>query len=321
MEGFEGLIPDDFLPALEEALNAELTPLIRSFPSYINRVYEIRTADDVPFVAKFYRPGRWTAKALQDEHTFLFDCEEAEIPVVCPLKLKNGKSLGSFGGIPFAVFPKKAGRQFDGEAEESWSRLGVLLGRLHAVGQKRKAPARLFLTPEATTRVYVDQLAGDAVSEKRRQAYRDIGARIIDAVTPCFEGMECIRIHGDFHRGNILDRPDTGLLVIDFDDMMNGPPVQDFWLLLPDHYPACKPQLDLLTAGYGQFRDIHPRSGLLIEGLRAMRMIYFTAWVAMQRGDAQFQARFPDFGTDSFWIQEINDLRAQYSHMMEALIP
>jgi Ser/Thr protein kinase RdoA (MazF antagonist) len=319
MNDFSELTPELFLPALEEALGTKLTPLLRPFPSYINRVYEVRSVDEVHYVAKFYRPGRWTLEALRDEHLFLLDCAEAEIPVVCPLKLSNGTTLGASGNISFAVFPKRAGRQFDIEGEESWQRVGALLGRLHNAGQTRKAPARLTLSPQTTTRSYVDLLAENGVSASRRRDFKDICCRIIDLISPHFEGRQSIRIHGDFHRGNILERPDTGLMVIDFDDMMNGTPAQDFWLLMPDHYPACKQALESLLAGYRLFRDPEPRSGLLIEGLRAMRMIYFTAWCNMQRQDFQFQAKFPGWGNDEFWTKEIDDLRVQYANIADAL--
>lgn len=319
MKGFESLTPDYFLPALEKALGLQLTSLIRPFPSYINRVYEIQSEDEAAYVAKFYRPGRWTPQALKDEHDFVFDCAEAEIPVVSPLRLADGESLGNLDGIPFAVFPKKAGRRFDIEGEESWQRMGALLGRLHTVGARRKATARILLDPQVTTRKYVEQLVSDGIVANRREPYRDICFRIVDAVAPHFQGIETHRIHGDFHTGNILERPETGLMVIDFDDMMNGPAVQDIWLLLPDHYPACRRPLDLVLAGYRQFRDIEPRSALLIEGLRAMRMIYFAAWCNLQRDDFQFQSKFPDWGDEAFWSREIQDLRVQYANIMDAL--
>ncbi|OGJ89559.1 MAG: hypothetical protein A2487_14590 [Candidatus Raymondbacteria bacterium RifOxyC12_full_50_8] len=318
MHSFEGLVPDRFLPVLEEALGIELSSLIRPFPSYINRVYEIRTMDDVSYVAKFYRPGRWLIDAIRDEHAFLADCAEVEIPVVCPLQLATGKTLGSLDDIPFAVFPKRAGRRFDIEADESWQRVGTLLSRLHNAGAKRSAPSRLCLAPKTTTQEYVDRLLVDGVADNRKQAFKDICYRIIDTIAPYFENLETIRIHGDFHSGNILERPDTGLMVIDFDDMMNGPPAQDFWLLLPDHYPACKQQLEKLCEGYQMFRDVDQRLPLLIEGLRAMRLIYFTAWCNMQRNDFQFQSKFPNWGSDAFWVQEINDLRVQYANIMDA---
>lgn len=318
MDHYSKLTPDIFLNTLEKSLDKKLTGLARSLPSYINRVYEIQADDGSFFVAKFYRPGRWSMEALQDEHLFLADCEEVEIPVVCPCKLSNGKTLDNLNEIMFTVFPKKAGRQFDIESDENWVRIGTLLGRLHNVGKKRSAPSRLTLTPEKTTRIYIDQLVSDSITDKWKEAYGDICSRIIDFITPHFEGQETIRIHGDFHVGNILHRPGQGLMIIDFDDMMNGPPVQDFWLLMPELYPACQKHLEKLIKGYGQFRDINPRSPLLIEGLRAMRMIYFTAWCSMQRSDFQFQTKFPDWGTDSFWAREVRDLRVQYANMMDA---
>lgn len=319
MDSFSELTPDRFLPALENAIGTELTPLARPFKSYINRVYEVQAPDGTAYIAKFYRPGRWSRDALQDEHAFLADCAEIDIPVVSPIPLQGGRTLGNAGKIFFAVFPKKAGRRFDIEEEASWRRVGVLLGRLHNAGQKRPAPSRQLLMPETTTRTYVRRLVEEAVTVPYRERYSDICARIVDAVAPRFEGLETIRIHGDFHAGNILNRPGEGLMVIDFDDMMNGVPVQDFWLLLPDHYPASEPFLQLLLSGYRQFRDADHRWPFLIEGLRAMRMIYFTAWCGMQRADYQFQAQYPDWGSDRFWAGEVQDLRTQYARMMEAL--
>lgn len=318
MADFTELVPDRFLPALEEALGVKLTPLIRPFPSYINRVYEVQTDDEKSYVAKFYRPGRWTKDALQDEHAFIHDCAEDEIPVVAPLTLKNGTTLGNLDGIHFAVFPKRAGRRFDIENRESWERVGVLLARLHNAGEKRRAPARLTLNPQATTRKYVDQLAESGVNPENRDKFKDVCGRIIDAISPLFEGTEAIRIHGDFHKGNILERPGEGLLLIDFDDMMTGPAVQDLWLLLPDRWPESKPTLELLLEGYGKFREFDMRSTALIEALRAMRMIYFAAWCSLQAGDAQFQARFPGYGSRAFWNQEILDLYEQYEHIIGA---
>ncbi len=315
MDYFSELTPDSFLPVLEEALETELTSLVRPLPSYINRVYEIQAVDKAFYIAKFYRPGRWTVDALMDEHTFLFDCAEIDIPVVCPLKLNNGNTLGKLGMISFAIFPKRAGRQFDIETEENWKRVGTLLGRLHNAGQTKDAPSRLRLNPTTTTREHVDLLVETAVSDTWRQRYNDICSRIIDTVSPYFENLDVIRLHGDFHCGNILFRPDSGLMLIDFDDMMNGPPVQDFWLLLPERYPASKRHLELLLAGYRQFRDADNSSLLLIEALRAMRIIYFTAWCSMQRSDYQFQTKFPDWGSDRFWGKEVEDLHEQYGYI------
>ena len=318
MQQFAKLTPDYFLPVLEESLGEQFTALARPLPSYINRVYEVLSKDNTYYIAKFYRPGRWSFEAIKDEHDFLLDCNEMDIPVICPLRLRDGRTINKIDDICFAVFPKRAGRQYDVDYDENWKRIGSLLGRLHSAGQKRIATARLTLTPQTTTVDYVKQLVEEVITERWRQSYQEICLRIIDIISPFFENLEMVRIHGDFHSGNILHRPGEGLMVIDFDDMMNGPPVQDFWLLVPEPYPASRDYLDIILTGYRQFRDFDSHSFLLIEGLRAMRMIYFTAWCSMQRNDNQFQVKFPDWGSDKFWSNEIQDLRAQYAIILEA---
>jgi Ser/Thr protein kinase RdoA (MazF antagonist) len=319
MDCFSTLTPDRFLAAVEDALGLPLTALARSLPSYINRVYEIQTVDKSGYIVKFYRPGRWSLDALREEHQFLFDCAHIDIPVVCPCTLTNNKTLGQFEEISFTIFPKRLGRQFDIEREEDWSRIGSLLGRIHNAGQAGEAPSRVCLHPVTTTQRYVNLLLKEVVPQHYKQKYGDICNRIIEILSPHFEGLESIRIHGDFHAGNILQRPGEGLLVIDFDDMMKGPPVQDFWLLLPDYYPESNYYIQKLLEGYRQFRDMDTRSLRLIEGLRAMRMIYFTTWCSMQRDDYQYKQKFPDWGTDKFWSREIQDLQEQHGRLLDSL--
>lgn len=318
MHDFENLTPDRFLDFLEKALDTRLTALARPMPSYINRVYEVMAFDRTPYIAKFYRPGRWTQEAIEDEHAFIRDCAEVEIPVVPPLTLTNGTTLDRMDEICFAVFPKRSGRQYDIERDEDWKRVGSLLGRIHNVGSRRAAEHRLTLAP-ALSRRYLEQLCGDAVGEKWRQPYKDIVSRIIDTLEPLFEGVQTFRVHGDFRPSNILHRPEEGLMVIDFDDMVNGPAAQDFWLLLPEHYPGSSRYVDLLLSGYRTFRDFHPKDLRLIEGLRAMHMVYFTTWCYMQRNDFQFQKKFPDWGSDSFWAKEVQDMRTQFANIMDAM--
>jgi Ser/Thr protein kinase RdoA (MazF antagonist) len=136
--------------------------------------------------------------------------------------------------------------------------------------------------------------------------------RIIDIAVREFEGIDMQRIHGDCHRGNILERPDEGLLVIDFDDMMTGPPVQDLWLLLPDHADKARREMDLILQGYERFLEFDDRSLRLVEILRAMRIIYFLAWCSTQLDDFRFKTNFPEWGSDMFWQREIADLEHQY---------
>ena len=136
--------------------------------------------------------------------------------------------------------------------------------------------------------------------------------RIVDIALTEFEGIDLQRIHGDCHRANILERPDSGLMVIDFDDMVMGPPVQDIWLLLPDHANQSRHEINLILEGYEQFMEFDDRSLRLVEILRAMRLIYFLAWCSTQVGDFRFQTNFPDWGSEQFWQRELSDIEHQY---------
>ncbi|MFP4013318.1 MAG: serine/threonine protein kinase [Chitinispirillaceae bacterium] len=314
---FESLMPESVLEEVEKATGLKLTSYLSPLPSYINRVYELRSVDDTGLVAKFYRPGRWSREAILDEHRFTLDCQEAEIPVVPPIYLKDGSTLGTFGNLHFAVFPKRAGRQLEINDDSDWIRLGSLLGRTHLAGEKNRAEARITIHPRLSTVADVDYLCREVIPERFAGQYRDISMQLVNASAPLFENISVIRIHGDCHRGNILDRLEEGYLLIDFDDMAMGPPVQDLWLLLPDRADACPRETELFLKGYEQFRLFDRSSLRCIEPLRAMRMIYFLAWVSRQSRDYQFRRNFPDWGSDAFWQREIRDLREQLSYVLE----
>jgi Ser/Thr protein kinase RdoA (MazF antagonist) len=316
---FEQLTPDTILDAVERASGFKLTPLTIPLPSYINRVYELRGVDGTKLIVKFYRPGRWSREAILAEHGFVQDLQEAEIPVVPPLTLGRGETLMEHDGILFALFPKRAGRQLEITSDNDWPRLGSLVGRLHLAGSRQRAPSRITIDPRLSTLKDIDLLCGAIIPEPYRGQYRTAALRLIDIGATLWEGRECIRIHGDCHRGNILDRLDEGLLVIDFDDMAMGPPVQDLWLLLPDRAAGAQREIELFIQGYERFRQFDRGALRCIEPLRAMRMIYFLAWCSRQVDDFQFRKNFPDWGNDRFWQKEINDLREQMGFAMESL--
>jgi Ser/Thr protein kinase RdoA (MazF antagonist) len=308
---FANLTPDVILDAVEQAMDIKLTGLTAPLPSYINRVYELQTREGERIIAKFYRPGRWSAGALSDELQFVTDCALAEIPVVPPFKLCDGQLLGDANGIPFAVYPKRSGRQLEIKEERDWARLGSLVARVHLAGEKRTAQNRIVIDPMASTLKNVDYLCTAVIPPPYAESYRNTAMRIIDMSAPLFAGLERIRVHGDCHAGNIFDRLEQGLIIIDFDDMAMSPPVQDIWLLLPERAENSQREIDLLLRGYEQFRRFDRQSLRCIEPLRAMRMIHFAAWVSRQAGDFQFARNFPDWGSGRYWQNEINDLREQ----------
>jgi Ser/Thr protein kinase RdoA (MazF antagonist) len=314
---FEDFTPDRIIAAVEAAAGRRLTGLVLALPSYINRVYELRGADGTRVIAKFYRPGRWDRDAILDEHAFAADCADAEIPVVPPLSINQGSTLGEHDGVLFALYPKRSGRQLEIKSDADWMRIGSLTARVHLCGGKRPAPHRIVIDPQQSTRADVSHLCENIIPEKFRSGYRDLCMQLIDMSAPLWSGLERIRIHGDCHRGNILDRLDEGLLLIDFDDMAMGPPVQDMWLLLPDRAGRSAKEIALFLEGYERFRAFDRSALRCIEPLRAMRMIYFLAWASRQAGDAQFKKNFPDWGSDAFWQREINDLREQLGFIME----
>ena len=311
---FALLMPDRVLDAVERATRQRCTGVLRPLPSYINRVYAVELEDGQQIVAKFYRPGRWTRAAISDEHAFLLACIEDEIPVIAPLPLAQGGTLGDADGIAFALFPKRGGRPIEpaDPGDALWGRLGALLARVHRVGACAPAPARLRLHPMVTTTADLDYLLDKGFLDAREtQRLETFGLALLDRITPLFEGTETVRLHGDCQHTNVLERPDTGVFLIDFDDMMNGPPVQDLWMLLPGRPEEAREELEQLLEGYETFRAFDRHSLRLIEALRAMRMTYYLAWCARQARDAAFQQNHPGWGSHAFWATELSELEAQ----------
>jgi len=318
---FNKLDPMSLLDSMEQAMGVGFTGLVTPLPSYINRVYEVEDETGRKLVAKFYRPGRWTVSAIEEEHQFLEDCALDEIPVILPVQLTNGSTIAYIGDIPFSVFPKKGGRLFELNTDMDYVRVGSLIGRIHLAGKKRKAENRVVLHPQYALKKDIDYLAeSGAIPDSKKMQFMDICRKIKERITPLFENVFLQRIHGDCHRGNILDRGgDEGLNIIDFDDMAIGPKIHDLWMLLPSRLSESKPELSLMLEGYNNFSKLDPGTIRLVEPLRAMRIIYFLAWSARQRGDHSFKEHHPNWGTEQFWEQEIHDLKLQYSEIEDSL--
>ena len=319
---FSLLTPECVLDAVEQATRQRCTGVIRPLPSYINRVYTVEMDSGEHLVAKFYRPGRWSREALSDEHAFVVACAADEIPVIAPLPFKDGTTLGEVEGISFALFPKRGGRPIEpaDPGDALWGRLGSLLARVHRVGARLAAPARITMAPYSTTASDLDYLIdGGFLDAREAQRLETFGHDLLDAIAPLFEGAETIRLHGDCQHTNVLERPETGLFLIDFDDMMNGPPVQDIWMLLPGRPEDAREELDQLLEGYETFRPFDRHSLALIEPLRVMRMIYYLAWCARQSHDAAFLQNHPDWGSRAFWSRELADLEVQFEVIREGV--
>ncbi|GAB3383684.1 stress response kinase A [Azotobacter armeniacus] len=314
---FDSLTPHLVLDAVE-SLGYLSDARVLALNSYENRVYQVGIEDGEPLIAKFYRPQRWSDAAIREEHAFSLELADCEVPVVAPLR-KDGETLFEHAGFRFALFPRRGGRAPEPGNLDQLYRLGGLLGRLHAVGASRPFEHREELT---VANFGHDSLAtlldGGFVPKSLLPAYesvaRDLLARLdaLFAVTP----YQAIRIHGDCHPGNLLCRDET-FHIVDLDDCRMGPAVQDLWMMLAGPRHERLGQLAELMDGYQEFHDFEPRQLALIEGLRALRLIHYSAWLARRWDDPAFPPSFPWFGSERYWGDQILTLREQRAALDE----
>ena len=78
---FSALTPDIILSALD-SVGLHSDGRLLALNSYENRVYQVGIENTTAVVTKFYRPNRWTTAAILEEHSFIKDLAESEIPVV-----------------------------------------------------------------------------------------------------------------------------------------------------------------------------------------------------------------------------------------------
>jgi Ser/Thr protein kinase RdoA (MazF antagonist) len=304
---FFGLTPDRVLDAVEIG-GLRCTGRCLPVRAFENRVYEVELEDERRLIVKFYRPGRWSRETILEEHAFLADLAEAELPAVPPMDLGTGTTLAEAHGILYAAFPKVRGRTLDEGNDERLRQIGRLIGRMHAVGAARDAPHR----PRFTVDFYIRQpleiiLAGKFINEPLASRYRDLVLRIADAVEPQLARVRTQRIHGDLHWGNAIWGTD-GPILLDFDDCCVGPPVQDLWLLARGDEAEMKHAREELIAGYELFREFDRSTLSLCEPLRAMRIIHMSGWIAKRWDDPSFQSGFPAFRTDNYWMSDYEAL-------------
>ena len=314
---FFNLTPDRVMDALEKnpilGQEERCTGYCQPLASFENRVYEVEFEDRVRKVAKFYRPGRWSEAQIQEEHDFMLDIRDAEIPVVVPdfFQKERDTLRKTEDGLFYCVYPKVGGRQPEDLPPEKLEQLGRLIARMHGVGVQREAKTRVKLTPEVYGEASLKFLLKDQiVSPSAEPRFESVVRTILAQAKPLFQGQVIQRIHGDCHAGNILWNEKTGPFFIDFDDMVMGPPIQDLWLLAPD-----PESLMHLVEGYQQMRDL-PRGSLkMVESLRALRMIHYATWIAKRYEDPAFQRAFPHFESPRYWDELTSDLERQLARI------
>ena len=324
---YEALTPDVVLNAVDsvpELAGGRSDGRQLALNSYENRVYQVGIEDAQPVIVKFYRPHRWTDAAIQEEHDFAEALAQAEIPAIAPLRDTTGNSLFEHAGFRFAVYPRRGGRTPDLEDPDNLMWMGRFLGRIHAIGVVEPFRHRPTLDIESFGREpfrYI--MSTDFVPNDLIEAYSTLVEDVLKQVQAGFgragvaEGkVTQLRLHGDCHPGNIL-WTDNGPHFVDFDDARMGPAVQDLWMLLSGDRSQMTGQIDEVLAGYSEFMDFNPRELHLIEPLRTLRMIHYSAWLARRWDDPTFPMHFPWFGESRYWEEQILALREQAAMMNE----
>ena len=291
--------------------------------SFENRVYDVEVETDEPIsqphlptnrrVVKFYRPGRWTENQILEEHAFLADLIQAEIPAIAPLAFPDGSTLQKTANseIYYALFPKVGGRAPQELTDEQLVRVGRLMGRVHGIGAAKEASARVRISPETYGQSNLDYLLkNNHIPIEFQGHYKDSVEEICQITRPWFQSARYQRIHGDCHFGNLLWN-NAGPFFLDFDDMVIGPPVQDIWLLTPGRDQEAIHQRRVLISAYEEMAHFDLSTLRLIEPLRALRFIHYSAWIARRWDDPAFPAAFPHFGSHQYWQDELRNMQEQ----------
>ncbi|MGD8569052.1 MAG: serine/threonine protein kinase [Gammaproteobacteria bacterium] len=317
---YDALTPDTILDAVE-ALGLEPNGRLLALNSYENRVYQIGIEDHKPVVAKFYRPGRWSNEAIIEEHRFTQALAQSEIPVVPPMTFTDSAAtLHEHAGYRFAVYSNCGGRwpELDDPDKLMW--IGRFIGRIHALGKARDFEHRPRIDIDSYGWSSLRYLMENGfIPEELRVPYQVVAEQLLQKVEDKFGiagDVYYFRIHGDCHPGNIL-WTDEGPHFVDFDDTRMGPAVQDIWMLLSGDRRDMTAQLCDILEGYTEFCDFNAVELNLLEALRSLRMIHYSAWLAKRWDDPTFPKNFPWFNTVNYWEEQILTLKEQLALMDE----
>ncbi len=315
---YDNLNPDLILNAVESVgflCNGSLLAL----NSYENRVYQVGIEDAPPMIAKFYRPERWSNAAILEEHQFALELIGHEIPVVAPWCSPSLQTLHEYQNFRFSLFKRWGGRALELDSFEQLEWMGRFIGRLHAVG----ACSPFLNRPQMNVQSfgynpYRFLIEHHFIPDFLKEKYSSVVESLLQRIEKRFQQagkLSNIRLHGDIHVGNVL-WSDAGPHIVDLDDCMMGPAIQDIWMLLSGDETQVQLQLEYILSGYREFHDFNPRELQLIEALRALRMLHYSAWLAKRWEDPAFPISFPWFNTSQYWQEQLQNLQDQNDLLM-----
>ena len=315
---YANLKPEQIFGALE-GLSFRCDGRFLALNSYENRVYQVGIEGDEAIVVKFYRPGRWSDAAILEEHGFSRELATADLPVVEPLCVA-GKTLHHSGEFRLAVYPRRGGRSPELDDLKLLTRVGRLIARIHRIGELRDFQERPAIDIDSYGAASHDYLLDrNLIPDDLRPAYESVAELVIEHVAASYVragSVRTLRIHADFHPGNVLVA-DEQIHIVDLDDTRSGPTVQDLWMFLSGDQNEQGPQLAALLDGYEEFRRFDARELHLVEALRSLRIMHYAAWLARRWDDPAFKQAFPWFGSNRYWEEHVLALREQLALMQE----
>lgn len=311
---FYNLQPDLILQCVEKN-GFSPTGEIQQLNSYENRVFSLSLEPHAQnnrgishLIAKFYRPERWSKETLMDEHQFEIELKQEGLSVAAPYILSHGSTIDSVEGIQYAFFEKIRGRLMQELLPEHFKSIGRWLAQLHNIGEKKEALHRPYLGPSADHKWSVLDQLYDQVAPEVRHQYFDAAEKIFNHLDEALSNTPFLRIHGDLHRGNILESPTDGFVVVDFDDFVNGPAMQDMWMLMPNQDFQNTSEFESLVAGYEELRHFPFDQINLVPLLRGYRIINYAGWIHQRWSDPSFPKIFPEFNSYTYWVEEAESL-------------
>ncbi|SEI41007.1 Ser/Thr protein kinase RdoA involved in Cpx stress response, MazF antagonist [Allopseudospirillum japonicum] len=321
-DDFAQVSPHLILQAVE---SIGLEPDGSSLPlnSYENRVVRLGMLEADPVIVKFYRPHSWQAAHILEEHQLCLQLAQANLPVNAPLTFDQ-QSLFNYQGFYFALYPYQVHRsrvwEDDNEYLDALYQLGHLFARIHTQSRKITYQHRphfdwcrqwqqawhIILATPWLTKIQTSQLTALETSLRS----------LIESRLAHVKSSRLQPIQGDAHLGNLLWTPSPYL--IDFDDSIQGLPVQDLWMLAQAEDPKEEAlRWSELIDGYQEEATFPFHELAWIEILRTLRILEHTAWLVLHRNEAAF-ATLANIQTADFWSQILLHLHRQENALKQA---